>query len=472
MAPKRSSHKPGVVYTPEAEARRMCRTALLLYLRDKPPEAVHSLTVFDPACGTGELLAAMLKELVALGADAQRAIANLYGMDIDPEAVHACRDRLGGGHIDCGDTLFERVDKFDLVIGNPPYIDSETMVRTLGPEYRQQIAAKYACARGNWDLYIPFLERGIKLLKPGGVLVYITPDKWLGKPFGDAFRAKYLPNIVSIEPVGRDVFADALVDSIITVISASKSKSLQAASRTVDKSNIAAPYTLDYLLSDHLDFIRQIEAMPGRLGNFGTCQPTCATSDAYKLVPLVREGARGYKLVNTGTIAKFTTHWGIRPMKYLGKEYQNPVCSKIMFHRMFPHSYGDKIRFPKIIIKGLNRLDAMPDFKAEYLPAKTTLIFHSEHRNNLLFALGVINSDLMQKYVNEKYRGHSYNGGVTFTKEMITQMPVPSTKKSFTRIVKKVRQILKSPENPALQQELNALIDKLYLRQGSGAAAS
>lgn len=455
--------KPGAVYTPGSAARAICRTALRLFLRDKSAEALHSLRVFDPAAGTGQLLLAMLEELAALGVDRRQAVHNLYGMDIDPEAVRICSERLGGGHIECGDTLFAAVPgPFDVIVANPPYIDSETMTRHHGKSYRRKIAGQYSCARGNWDLYIPFFERGLELLKPDGCLVYITPDKWLSKSFGASLRTRCLPKLLSLETVGQGVFDDVRVDAVITAMSARNSDTLQANSQTVRKTDLTAPYALDYLFSPRLPFIRQMESFPARLADFGHCEPSCATADAYKLLPLLRKGGDGYRLVNTGTIAPFSSRWGEKPITYLKHKFRNPTCSREEFLRIFPRAYGRKTRLPKIIIKGLNRLDAMSDFDAGYIPGKTTLIFHSPNPDHLLFALGIINSSPARQYVNERYRASSYNGAVSFTPAMIESIPVPADREFYENVVEKVRQILAAPSAPALRQELDEWIRQAY----------
>jgi|GEM_PF-2232662 hypothetical protein len=461
--------KPGVIYTPDTAAAALCRTALRLFLGGKPAEAVYSMRVFDPAAGTGQLLLAMLDEICAAvpGVDRRRIAAHcLHGMELDPEAAAICRQRLGGGQIHCGDTLFADIrERFDLVIGNPPYVDSETMTRHSGAAYRRRIAGRYPCARGNWDLYIPFFERGFELLEPDGHLVYITPDKWLSKSFGEAFRTRCLPYLVSVETAGRDVFPDALVDSVVTVLSSAGSPVMTVGEQTVDKSTLRGPYALDYLFSPRLDLIRRLEAMPGRLKDFGRCESACATSDAYKLLPLLREDsprADNLRLVNTGTIAPFASRWGGRPITYLKHSFQRPACPRREFMEAFPFSYSRKTALPKIIIKGLNLLHAMPDFGAGYIPGKTTLIFHSPDPENLLFALGIINSDPVRQYVNERYRGSSYNKGVVFTPEMIENIPVPEDKTFYETVVNAVRQILAEPDAPALQDELRRRIRDFY----------
>ena len=64
---------------------------------------------------------------------------------------------------------------FDIVIGNPPYIDSETMVKVM-PKERELYSKKFACASGNWDMFIVFIEFSISMLKKDGIFSNIIPN--------------------------------------------------------------------------------------------------------------------------------------------------------------------------------------------------------------------------------------------------------------------------------------------------------
>ena len=83
--------------------------------------------------------------------------------------------------------MFGVGDGFDVVIGNPPYVDSENMTRT-NPEGRQILAKRYVTAKGNWDLYIPFWELSLNLIHEKGVASLITPNKWLSIGYGKSLR--------------------------------------------------------------------------------------------------------------------------------------------------------------------------------------------------------------------------------------------------------------------------------------------
>ena len=84
--------------------------------------------------------------------------------------------------------MFGMTDGFDVVIGNPPYIQLQAD--------RSKLARLYApCGfdtfKGSGDIYCLFYEKGNYLLKDGGLLCFITSNKWMRAGYGDLLR-KYL----------------------------------------------------------------------------------------------------------------------------------------------------------------------------------------------------------------------------------------------------------------------------------------
>lgn len=72
---------------------------------------------------------------------------------------------------------------FDAVIGNPPYVRQET----LG-EFKQYFQIHYKVYHGVADLYTYFIEKGVSLLRPGGVFSYIVANKWMRANYGESLR--------------------------------------------------------------------------------------------------------------------------------------------------------------------------------------------------------------------------------------------------------------------------------------------
>ena len=348
---------------------------------------------------------------------------------------------------------------FDAVITNPPYIDSEAMVNTGQAEIRSHLATKYACARGNWDLYIVFLELGFKLLRKTGVMTFITPDKWIVKSFGNEFRMRHIGGIESITVLGRDVFERALVDSIIVQISKIPLAEISAWSfqkdgailplNSISKAELASPYTLGLLLSPHFDFVVRLDKFKGRLQDLIQCENACATSDAYKLKPFIKEltgefdTGNNYLFVNTGTLEKYVSRWGVRQMTYLKDNYLRPVVNRLEFCKSFSNSYKTKSDAKKIIVKGLTLLDATLDLRGEMIPGKTTLVLMSDDDDTLKYIAAILNSPIAIFYIKAKYGSASYNGGTAFTKDMLNSIPLPTDRTKMRTVIDAVDSILK-----------------------------
>ena len=335
--------------------------------------------------------------------------------------------------------MFDIKEGFDIVIGNPPYIDSETMTLIGLDGLRRYIVENYKYINGNWDIYMAFFEKGLTL--SNDCLCYITPDKWLSKPFGKKFRAEcMIPRLSKVTRVGNNIFENVTVDAIITTFM-KESETIRAYIWTqkeyarlinsIRSFEIAPPHYIDFLFSPNQALITKIERGHAILASYGLCENACATSDAYNLKPLIYDSPNPtktieYKLVNTGTIDKFCPKWGDKEIKYLGLKILYPVVDIKRFSSSFGKSYVRKTRSAKVILKGLNLLDAFVDEKGEYIPGKTTLVICSDDRDLLRFLCGLINSKLMIFYIKQKYSSSSYCGGITFTKDMINNLPISS----------------------------------------------
>lgn len=372
---------------------------------------------------------------------------------------------------------------FDVVIANPPYIDSEKMLRDGHEDIRAHLADVYTTAKGNWDLYIVFLELGLKLLRTPGNMTFITPDKWLSKPFGDAFRTENIDKISQITVLGRGVFEHALVDSIVTDFCTIATPRINTyllengealALNSEVKADLPEPHYLDPLLSRHYQFVKKIDLLPDRLGTMVACESACSTGDAYKIKPLVKElvgdfdPVNNFRMINTGTIGRYASRWAVKPMTYLKAKYRMPVVDRADFTKTFPNSYGAKAGLKKIILKGLNLLDASLDLDGTVIPGKTTLVLPSDDAATLKYAAAILHCPLAIFYIKSRYGSSSYNGGINFSKEMINSLPIPTNPGQKKQIVDLVDQILnrRAIDSMAdihdLEEKINAKLYALY----------
>jgi len=78
---------------------------------------------------------------------------------------------------------------FDAVIGNPPYIRIQALKEWVPLEVEYYKKAYRAASKGNYDIYVAFVERGLSLLNKRGQLGFILPSKFLSTDYGLSLRA-------------------------------------------------------------------------------------------------------------------------------------------------------------------------------------------------------------------------------------------------------------------------------------------
>ena len=104
---------------------------------------------------------------------------------------------------------------FDIVIGNPPYIQLQDNQGALGKMYKDCGFQTFA---STGDIYCLFYERGQQLLRTGGHLCYITSNKWMRAGYGDKTRAFFATHTnpkLLIDFAGVKIFESATVDTNI-----------------------------------------------------------------------------------------------------------------------------------------------------------------------------------------------------------------------------------------------------------------
>ena len=78
---------------------------------------------------------------------------------------------------------------FDAVVGNPPYIRIQALKEFAPVEAEYYKEAYRTAARGNYDIYVAFVEKGLSLLNHNGRLGFILPHKFFNAHYGVTLRA-------------------------------------------------------------------------------------------------------------------------------------------------------------------------------------------------------------------------------------------------------------------------------------------
>ena len=116
--------------------------------------------------------------------------------------------------------VFNRPSKqgFDIVIGNPPYVQLQDDGGKLAKMYK---SAKFNTFNSMGDIYQLFYEKGIALLRKDGHLCYITSNKWMRAGYGETIRKYFAeqtqPKIL-VDLAGEKVFENATVDVNILLL--------------------------------------------------------------------------------------------------------------------------------------------------------------------------------------------------------------------------------------------------------------
>ncbi len=135
--------------------------------------------------------------------------------------------------------VFHRKKGFDVVIGNPPYIQLQKTFddkRKYADRYKQ---LNYETFERTGDIYCLFYEKGVTLLNNGGHLAFITSNKWMRATYGKQLRNYFLKNNPKILiDLGPGVFEKATVDTNILIIQKEENQHLlQAVTITENKKN-------------------------------------------------------------------------------------------------------------------------------------------------------------------------------------------------------------------------------------------
>ena len=242
------------------------RDALVKFWEAWQDELGH-VRILDPACGSGAFLIEAfdqlhmvyeisndrLKELRGsrslFDPDRQILQQNLFGVDLNEEAIEICRlslwiktaargkvltsldHTIRVGNSVVNDTAvhpraldwqaaFPEVfadGGFDVVVGNPPYVRQE-WITPIKP-YLQE---NYRAFHGMADLYVYFYELGCRLLKPGGRLSFVVTNKWMKAGYGEPLRRFFAEDAWTESVIdfghAKQIFEDADVFPSIIVL--------------------------------------------------------------------------------------------------------------------------------------------------------------------------------------------------------------------------------------------------------------
>lgn len=376
-----------------------------------------------------------INELVQKELDEQHINVDLADIDV------SANDQFFLWHTWFAD-VFHRPSKqgFDIVIGNPPYISALEAKKILSSFIRQQYKEKYESACGTYDMYIIFLELGLKLLCPDGVLSFITPSKYLSAEYATALRSlilrDYSLNMISDFSDIR-VFKSAGVSTIISQLSNKAQSSKVEFRKYKTTTDVSSTRTYDndvlslmpnnlwgYLLSEKVDLFMKIfnkSVTIDEYADVNACS-TAAEAEEYENNLTEAKTSNAFKYINNGTIQRYIQLWGVKSIKtgHMLHPYLGQGCISNRRREMFAQ---EKLIFVKLAKCPQVYLDE----HGEFASANTNMVYNLRDYE-YKFLLGYLNSSLFNFIYHTMFGGLSMLGTI--------QMQAPQIKKSLIPVLK------------------------------------
>ena len=255
---------------------------------------------------------------------------------------------------------------FDVVIGNPPYLASRYLSKHH-PYQRRAIPKMYSTASGNWDIYIPFTELGISVLKPHGYQAYVTPNKIIGAEYASTLQREvfFRQTMLEVHDYSKlNLFEGANVAVVIVVNQKQFSTDdhevyfyryeqsvaetpIPIQARKTDLQSLPTGF-ISFPITASDQTLLQWVHLPHKISNLCHVSDGLSTDQAYKIAKYVTQGrATNFddkniiKLVNTGTIDPFHLQWGEKNIKFLGFEGTYPVVDEAYLQEKYPKRKGE-----------------------------------------------------------------------------------------------------------------------------------
>ena len=151
--------------------------------------------------------------------------------------------------------VFDKPDGgFDIVIGNPPYIQLQANQGLLAKLYRPR---KFKTFDSEGDIYCLFYEHGYNLLKPNGALCYITSNKWMRTGYGQKTRTFIKDNTyprILIDFIQTRLFDDATVETNILLLTKEEYHAETSCSALIKLKKSDLPKLHELITRSHYDW--------------------------------------------------------------------------------------------------------------------------------------------------------------------------------------------------------------------------
>ncbi|MHB8360220.1 MAG: Eco57I restriction-modification methylase domain-containing protein [Thermoplasmataceae archaeon] len=525
----------GIYYTPSYIVDYIVKNTVGEYIKTHTPEEIRKVRILDPACGSGSFLIRTYKELeyywknyneknkaipesaksiqqakfdtenseefYTLKTDILRN--NIFGVDLDPKAVEIAQlnlllqiserkhrlpllqnnIKIGNSLIDdpsVSDKAFKWEDEFteimkeggfDIVIGNPPYVNIKFITKNDDGE-KIYYEKRFYSATGNYDLYVLFIQEGIQLLKGGGLISLIVPNKFMVTDYGKRIRNYVLSHSIIekfVDVSDLPIFKDVGIYPIIFVFKRENDEGLRLKNKIktnkpiseenfVQETNYSQIEQRQYLQNTNEIFTFGNEPIKNKI--IGKMK---VKTEPLSAVSTVNSGTTGFEYTNwgkyiserqtessipfiiTGNIEKYLLNRE-KVVRYQGKELTKPYFKK---GEEVTEGKWKLFTSKKIVIRGMAlRLTAAFDELGCACGVSVYTITNLKENIDLFFLLGILNSELIDFYYKSQFISKHLAGKyIGYNKGQLEQIPI--------KIIDKIEQV-----------KISSLVKKCIAKRG------
>lgn len=230
----------GAIYTPSKIRKKILENCL------SKQQNLSSIRVADIACGCGGFLMDVAKYIHNKTRKSYLLVyqENIFGIDIQSYSIERCKillNLLAISEGECSEFEFNLLNAdtldfhseewntafndFDVIVGNPPYVCG----RNMEDGTKEKTKMYEVCNAGSTDLYIPFFQIAIEMIKENGILGYITMNTFLKSLNARKLRKYFMEgsyNISIVDFRGHQVFSGKSTYTCLFFLKKEKSEML------------------------------------------------------------------------------------------------------------------------------------------------------------------------------------------------------------------------------------------------------
>lgn len=344
--------------------------------------------------------------------------------------------------------MFGIKDGFDIVIGNPPYVDFRDIHKSI-IEKLSHYKLKHKSLRPN--LYMYFIENSYYLLKKRGVFVFINPNQFLSTDAGFGLRKLILDNttIKSIIDLSYlDVFKEASTYTCIWIFIKESSdaykikvsrcsdlKNLRNVNFTVNKKNVVQDPSIIIPIHKHHLLLQKIGELHKPLSFF--CKMIWGTSQSgYGKIKIKKNL---YDSLDDDKKEKYEPLLQTKDIKRYHINWQREYIPKSIYSEKASNVFNQDIKI--LVARVTKQLQCSIDTEKRYV-GKATVLYDINIDERYL--LGILNSKLINYWYSTKYETvHMAGGYLRFDIPYIRNIPIPKYKQqNMAYLLKTVEAIL------------------------------